>query len=338
MLENPGLPDQEIVACLQDEYGLQVSQVSFLPLGADVNTAVYRVTAADGAAYFLKLRSGSFAEITVSVPQFLKAQGNPAILAPLETNTGQCWTRLDAYMLILYPYIEGQNGYEAALSNRQWVKFGAALRSIHTVRVPSALAGLVPREGFAPDWRELVKTFQVQVERTVYAEPVAAQLAGLMRAKRDVIGYLVSRAEKLAVALQARSLDLVLCHSDIHAGNLLLGADEALYIVDWDNPIFAPKERDLILVGGSAVWNSACAEELFYQGYGKVEIDPFALAYYRYERIIQDIAEFCQQLLWTSDGGQDRAQSLEYFTSNFLPGHEIDIALRTDDVLVRTIV
>ena len=37
----------------------------------------------------------------------------------------------------------------------------------------------------------------------------------------------------------------VLCHSDIHAGNVLLGGNETIYIVDWDDPIMAPKELSL---------------------------------------------------------------------------------------------
>jgi spectinomycin phosphotransferase len=42
MLEKPDLQDEEIVACLQDEYSLPIVQLAFLPLGADQNTAVYR--------------------------------------------------------------------------------------------------------------------------------------------------------------------------------------------------------------------------------------------------------------------------------------------------------
>ena len=48
MLEKPDLPDEKIIACLQAEYGLRVATIAFLPLGADLNTAVYRVVADDG--------------------------------------------------------------------------------------------------------------------------------------------------------------------------------------------------------------------------------------------------------------------------------------------------
>ena len=56
VLEKPDLQDENIIACLQDEYGLLVVQIAFLPLGADLNTAVYRVVADDETSYFLKLR------------------------------------------------------------------------------------------------------------------------------------------------------------------------------------------------------------------------------------------------------------------------------------------
>ena len=167
MLEKPDLQDQLIIARLQDEYGLQVNGLAFLPLGADVNTAVYRAVADGGTVYFLKLRKGDFDEITVALPQFLKFQGLRSIIAPLETRAGQLWASLGAYKMILYPFIVGQNGYEVALSDRQWLDFGAALKGIHTAHLPPALARLIPHETYSPRWRDMVKTFQAQVEEAL---------------------------------------------------------------------------------------------------------------------------------------------------------------------------
>jgi spectinomycin phosphotransferase len=332
MLEKPDIQDQHIITCLQANYGLQVARLTFLPLGADVNTAVYRVETGEGTAYFLKLRIGNFDEAAVAVPQFLRAQGLPAIIAPLETRTGQPWVDLDAFKMILYPFIEGKDGYEVALSERQWQDFGAALKGVHTAQVPPALARLIPRETFSPKGREMVKSFQVQVEETTFNDPTAAKLAAVMQEKRGDITRLVARGDALGAALQARSLEFVLCHCDVHAGNLLIGADGALYLVDWDNPGFAPKERDLNLVGGCATWPGP-KEALFYQGYGQTEIDRMALAYYRCEHAIQDIAAYCQQLLLTDAGGEDREQGFRYFASSFLPDHEIEMAFKTDAFL-----
>ncbi len=65
MLERPNITNEEIAACLQEAYGLEVARVAFLPLGADVNTAVFSVTTPSETDYFLKLRRGEFVETAV---------------------------------------------------------------------------------------------------------------------------------------------------------------------------------------------------------------------------------------------------------------------------------
>ena len=55
MLEKPDIRDENIIACLLNEYGLLVVQVIFLPLGADLNTAVYRVVTDDETAFCERL-------------------------------------------------------------------------------------------------------------------------------------------------------------------------------------------------------------------------------------------------------------------------------------------
>jgi spectinomycin phosphotransferase len=108
-----------------------------------------------------------------------------------------------------------------------------------------------------------------------------------------------------------------------------------MYIVDWDNPRLAPKERDLMFIGGGMdrIWKSEREESVFYEGYGKTEVDRTALAYYRYERIIEDLAVICEQLLSSDEGGADRERSYGWFRSNFEPGSTLEIAKRTDKML-----
>jgi len=331
MLEKPDLPDERLIACLRDEYGLPISDIAFLPLGNDVNTAVYRV-ADDATPYFLKLRRGAFDEATVALPRLLSDRGIVQIIAPIATRAGQLWTRVDAFTVTLSPFVVGHNGFTVALSDRHWVDLGVALKGIHTAVVPQALSQHIPHETYSPYWRESVRAFQMRAEDTAFDDPVAAQLAAFLRARRGEIVDLVWRAERLGNALRERSLEHVLCHADIHAGNVLIGANDALYIVDWDTLIFAPKEHDLMFVGAGigGVWNSPREEALFYRGYGQTAIDPMALAYYRYERIVQDIAAYCEALLLTDEGGADRAQGLRYLVDSFLPGNEVEIADRSD--------
>jgi spectinomycin phosphotransferase len=333
MLERPDISDNLIISHLQEEYNLPVAELTFLPLGADENTAVYRVRTQEGPAYFLKLRK-NFDEIMVHVPLFLRKQGIQAIIAPVETKSKQHYADFSEYKIILYPFIEGKDGFEMELSDQQRRSLGTALKGIHIAQIPAELKRQIPKETYSPQWRESLKTSQVRVEHNTFAEPTAAKLAAFMRPRHGEIHQIVERTEELAAELQTKSLEFVLCHSDVHGANILISNSGDLYIVDWDNPILAPKERDLMFIGSGldGLWESPSGEAMFYEGYGKTEVDLTALAYYRYGRIVEDLAVICEQVFSTSKGGADQERSYEYFISNFEPGGTIEIARRTDEL------
>lgn len=330
MLEKPNLPDSKLIACLRENYVINVAEITFLPLGADMDTAVYRAVASDGTPYFVKLRSGHFDEVTVLVPRLLVEQGMKQVIAPLSTQSGELWATLDDYKVMVSPFVEGHNGFDKPLSDSLWVEFGRALKGLHTAKIPKGIMERIPRETFSPQWRELVRDFQARAERETFNEPFAAGLATLLRSKRDVVSDLIRRAEKLAEVMKTQSLDTIVCHADIHVWNLLITADNRLYIVDWDTLIRAPKERDLMFIGAGMGGRADGQEaELFYDGYGQTHVDPAALAYYRFERIVQDISAYCEQLLLTDEGGDDRAEGLRQITGQFAAGDVIDMAYRS---------
>lgn len=269
MLTKPDLKDEKIIRCLRDAYGIDVATIAFLPLGADFNTAVYRITTSNQTDYFLKLRSGEFLEASVSVPKYLADLGIKQVIPPLATKTGQLWTSLASFKAILYPYVEGRNGVEAKLSGDHWVQFGAAIKKLHSTDIPASITKDVSRETFSSKWRETVKAFLMRIEREVFEEPVAVKMALFLKSKSSEILKLVERAEELAITIQKQPLDYVLCHADMHGWNLIVDKEAALYIVDWDTLIFAPVEPDLMFVG-AGIWDSGLTaseeESLFYKG------------------------------------------------------------------------
>lgn len=336
MLEKPAVNDERIIQCLQGEYGLNVEEISFLPLGADVNTAVYRIVTADEKEYFLKLRSGEFIAATVEVPKYLSELGIKQVIPPLITATGRLYTELEPFKAILYPYVEGHDSFEGRLSEQQWIEFGVALNRFHTAAIPHAITRNIPAEDFSPKWRDILRLFMARIEKDTFEEPVAVEMAAFLKSKGKETRELVNRAEQLAKVLQQKPLQYILCHADIHGWNLFIDNNGALYMVDWDTLLFAPKERDLMFIGaglGSSGYSPSEEETLFYQGYGHTNIDHTAIAYYRYERIIEDIAVYCEQIFLSVEGGKDRHQSLEYLKSNFMPASTIERAYQADKLL-----
>jgi spectinomycin phosphotransferase len=336
MLERPDIQDEIIVACVRDAYGLTLTGVVFLPLGADRDTAVYRGIAGDGTGYFLKLRGGSFDPTTVAVPKLLHDQGIAQVIAPILTQSGGLWADLGAFKLTVSPFVEGRDGYAVRMADRHWREFGRALKGIHTALLPPAITQQIQREDYTPRFREHVKRFLVMAQETDFPDPVAARLAELLQREDALIGNLVRRAEALASVMQAQSQPFVLCHADIHAGNVFIDSAGRFYIVDWDTLILAPKARDLMYVGGGQFCNDRTPDEeerLFYQGYGPTDPDPVGLAYYRYERIVQDIAAYCEQILLTDGGGADQENGLRQLQSQFRPGEVVEMARRSEQFL-----
>jgi spectinomycin phosphotransferase len=332
MLERPPISNEQITTAMEEIYGKKITRVSFLPLGYDQNTAIFRVESRDATGYFLKLRKKAFKPISVELSQFLISVGIKGVIPVLNTLDGSLWGQLGEYTSILYPFIDGRDGYQIKLSCRQWKDLGQTLRLIHTVPIPADLSREIPHENYDSQWRETVRRLMGIVSQNVFQDPTAHKLSIFMESKRADICRMVERTDALAENLQQNPRDYVLCHADAHPGNYHITSQGDIYLVDWDNPTWAPKEHDLMCIGTgmSGDLPGGKEEKLFYQGYGQVEIDWQALIYYRYERIIQDIAEFGKHLLLSTEGGDDREQSYHYFVDSFSPGKVVEIALQTD--------
>jgi spectinomycin phosphotransferase len=165
------------------------------------------------------------------------------------------------------------------------------------------------------------------------SDPTQRELAAFWRARQGQIRTLVERADVLGGQMRRASHPLVLCHADLHTWNVLLDAGGRLWIVDWDETVLAPRERDLMFVVGGIGRGLVSARQTacFFQGYGDPAIDPLALAYYRYAWAVQDVAAYGERVFFTPDLSQaSRRDALHGFTDMFAPGNIVDIALASD--------
>lgn len=326
-----------IINCLSAHYGIKTEELTLLPIGADMDASVYKIQADNQKTYFVKLKRGHAHSVSSAILELLHEAGIQHLILPVKTTEGKHTQQAGDFTLIVYPFIQGQDGFSRSLTDAQWIALGRALRQVHEAAVPASLQARIRQEDFSPKWREVVRSLYAPIEEAPACDELALNLWNFLQKNRSIIQRLADRSEQLSQKVRTRSLKCVLCHSDIHGGNVLVDDRNAFYIVDWDDPVLAPKERDLMFIGGGVgnVWNNPHDEKLFYRGYGQTEVDWTLLAYYRHERIVEDIALYCQELLYPT-GSQDRPEMYKHFMSQFAPNGVVDIAFETDKNVVES--
>ena len=322
--EPPNLPVDVLRACLRERYDLEVNTLEFLPRGHDYRAGVYRVVSKQGTVYLLKVTSRPLYEPSCLVPRYLHDQGITAVVAPLPTTSGSLWTRLAAWAVLVYPFLDGDTSL-AGMTDAQWKETGRVFQQIHQVQLPPAGFPSVRKESFDPTgYVRWVRAFATQHLPAPHGGSGAARaLRASWVAHQSTIHTAVTSLEQLATALQSRTLAHVIEHADLHAANLLRDAAGRVFVLDWDEVMLAPKERDFIFIREPQA-------HAFWQGYGlrpSEEIDWVALTYFRWERVIQDLIEEAQQVLFRDDVGEDtKATAAQRFAATFAAGNNVDAA------------
>ena len=322
MLEDPGLDPDELAAALGGGFGIMASAFRFVA-GYDQRAAAYEATATDGR-WFAKVRFGGFADAPLEVPRALLDAGVTNVLAPIRTGNGRLYHPMTGDRgMVVSPFVAGRSAMETGLTQAQWRRFGHALRAVHDSDLPERLAARLPEETFSLPCAPAVREALTLAPRPPVASVAGARLAAGIAERTDRILAMVERAEGLAAELRLRSFDRVLCHADIHAANLLVADDGRIYLVDWDGPMLAPRERDLLFVIGSRIARDVQPHEegWFFEGYGEAPVDRDAIVYYRYERALEDIGAIGDSVFRNAAFSEEsRSAEVRIFEGLFAPG------------------
>ena len=329
MIEKPNIRDEIIISALREHYSIPLVDIEFLPIGNDASAWAYRVDTQNQSAYFLKIRKEIQNQAGFFVPRFLQDHGIEQVLAPLSTQEQELWFPVEDFFFILYPFVTGTDAMESGMSDAQWEEFGATLKRIHDITLPSDLLRNVKRETFIPKWSTFARELHQHINNQRFEDPYQKEMAMFWQEKNEVIQALIERTETIGKHLQPLNLEFVLCHADIHTANILLTPEQHMFIVDWDDTLLAPKERDLMFVLGEDTIRTR-EEQMFFDGYGNTTWNQLALAYYRYEWCIQEIGDFGHRVFRAKDTGErTRQESMAGFMKLFSQGDVIETALNT---------
>jgi spectinomycin phosphotransferase len=299
MREPPKIAEERLRACLQKQYDLSPITLEFLPRGKDYYAGVYRVVSEEGSAYLLKVTSRRLYEPGCLVPAYLSEHGITSVVAPVPTKNHALWMKLLDWTVIVYPWISGDTSL-MGMTNEQWKEVGSIFKRIHQAELPAGGFPGLREETFNPaEYARWIHNFEADPLRLRYSESGPAyQLHADWMAHQSTIHTALATLEKLAVSLKGRSLPYVICHADMHPANLIRDQYGRVFVIDWDEVMLAPKERDFIFVREPQA-------DAFWQGYGQKEIDWAVLTYYRWERVVQDVIETANNVCFRDDLGDE---------------------------------
>jgi spectinomycin phosphotransferase len=300
MREEPRIEREMLEACMREEYGLVPATMDYLPIGRDMNAGVYRVVSEAGAPYLLKAKSGEFYAASCTVARYLHDQGIDSVVAPVPTKSDVLRSRAGERTVLVYPYLEGETGW-AGMSDEHWKTAGAIVRQIHEVAVPpSGFEGVRSETFDASGYARSIDNIDTDLAPVKARErPSGRALRAAWSEHCSTIYALLASLEKLSAVLRSGSRPYVICHADMHPGNLLRDRAGRVYLVDWDDVMLAPRERDFIFAGEPASVRDSGSP--FFEGYRETKVDWILLTYYRYERVIQDLVEDAGQVLYRED-------------------------------------
>ncbi|MEO8285446.1 MAG: aminoglycoside phosphotransferase family protein [Chloroflexota bacterium] len=328
MREKPSISEEALRACLQEQYNISPVTLDFLPLGLDTRAGVFRAVSEQGAPFLLKVKPIPLYEPSCLIPRYLRDQEIASVVAPLPTKKNTLWTQVGEWAVIVYPFIDGKTGWRPALNEGQWKATGAALKEIHSVSLPPGGMGSLRKEAFDPTgygrWISEVEMYLTgppgvgTSERALHSGWIEHQ---------TTIRTLQSSMEVLAAVLREQSGPFVICHADLHPGNIIRGHSGDIFVIDWDDVMLAPRERDFIFVGEVGEDRQLQPHTSpFFQGYGHVNIDWVALIYYRLERVVQDMIAWAQDVFFRDDLEEEtKAEAVHYFKAHLAEGGEVDV-------------
>jgi spectinomycin phosphotransferase len=316
MREKLGISEDLLRSCLEEQYGLTPLAFEFLPLGLDTKAVVYRVMSEHGATYLLKAKMGSLYEPSCFVPRHLNDQGISSVVAPVLAKNHALWVQLEGWAVIVYPFLEGDTSW-TGMTEEHWKEVGTIFKRIHQIAMPSHSFQPLRKETFNPgEYLRLARAFETHhIDKLRDGGDSERSLRSSWMVHQSTINTAVASLKKLAPALQSRSGPYVLCHADLHPGNLIRDRTGQVFVIDWDEVMLAPKERDFIFVN-ELPKGTSMGQDLppFFQGYGQMQIDWVALTYYHWERVVQDLIACAQDVFLRDELSEEtKADAVQLF-------------------------
>lgn len=298
---------------LEQVYGITVHTLTFLPRGEC--SWGYRIETSSGDRFFLKLFRGDplpawAARLVYRLHEECHLE---QVSYPLPARSGALIHTLAGYPSALFTFIESQSLFELSARREALDNLGQLLARLHACHALDSFCQRVERfDAWAvQEYRQVL-----DAARSTIALPGAAGEA------QRLLKPLHSRLEQLLADLlqcqqkaRARPFTPCICHGDPTPGNVLVAAGAAPHLIDWDDLILAPRERDLVFWEYSDMFSKSEPVSPVLDGYasiaGAFTLDPDIITFYHRQWTVGEIADYGHRLLFENPGEQQGQSDLE---------------------------
>lgn len=330
------MDDSMLASILEQEYGIHVKNVSFIPWGTSAYS--YKVSGVHGTCYYLKLidmtdnkQRRAAARLDQYLPITWKMHHDGIfqnITYPIKTRDGRYYSSFKKTVLILFHFIEGLTLKESSAWKETLAAIAKMIGILHKA-APKIDTRTARQERF-DIWhkRSLLQSLSDLESTKPFDSPYKEALQGFILPRKNEILQLLNRTQSLQASVRGIQKDRVFCHGDLWAGNIIRQGNE-LFFIDWESSLVAPPERDV----SNFIGNGDHFEMFFRQyenSFGKqVILHSDLLRFYLYQRRLTHLAELMMNILYGSRNEIENQFDLQtishFYTKNHLD--RIDAAI-----------
>ncbi len=245
MLIESKIDESLLKRVIQEKFGISVISMTFIPKWETARACI--VGSSKHTNFFVKIYSdNSIPDSAFRFAHDLYAKaGVTNITHPVATSSGQMRIQLGDFHIAIFDLISGTTAEQHKLTKRQLERLGELLARIHQSK--AVIGEYSVRERFEIPFRDrLVAIFNETSKTSGNAANYKAQLKFFLEPHRKEFMEELETLGELQRKVGRKNLEFVNCHGEPSPGNVMSSNSGGVYLLDWDDPIFAPKEKDLI--------------------------------------------------------------------------------------------
>jgi len=269
---------------IRQTYGLEPGQIT--PAKRGFYGETWRLDTACGR-FFVKLdysdaHKGVY-ERSFPLIEHLRGHGIGFISKIVKTSRGELCVQFDGAVLGIFEWIDGEN---IETDDTKWPEY-QMLAKVYTVPT----AGLtLRREDFSARSAAMFFRLWNRLKRAP-TEEGAARVLTLFEHNRSRLEHWAKRLSHFSGACEGDLSHFFITHGD--AGGNLIADGDRFFLVDWDDPILAPPERDAWFMCPHE-WAADVFHRALRQNGIRYTLRPERLAYYIYHYIFFYLTEYLE--------------------------------------------